>query len=185
MAKAKKKAFEWDAEDPLAKCEGETLNSWAALNDYARLGSGRSLASLLERYQTATKPPPSNRIKTLKDWSRRFEWQERVEAFDKQQNRRQLTKYEKWIDDERERRQELIEKAHEHVPELIAGMKTEEMHPSAVAEMMITLLDQSRKETADDAQRLELTGKDGGPIEQKHRTVIVLPDNKRMANDGE
>ena len=53
-----------------------------------------SLAKLLDRYQTASKPspdstpvlPPTQRLATLKGWSARFDWQSRVEAWDKAQD---------------------------------------------------------------------------------------------------
>ncbi|HML22101.1 MAG TPA: hypothetical protein PKD09_10645 [Aggregatilinea sp.] len=80
-----------------AECEqlaSETNKAYAAFMDYCRLGPGRSLAKLLDRYQTETKPgpdlppivPPTKRLATLKDWSGRFDWQKRVEAWDKAQD---------------------------------------------------------------------------------------------------
>ena len=85
--------FAWNESDPLARSEGETLNAWAALNDYCRMGAGRSLAGLLERYQSGTKPGPSNRLNTLKSWSGKYSWIDRAEAFDKIENSRQTDQY--------------------------------------------------------------------------------------------
>lgn len=63
--------------------EGESKDAVIAFNDYARMGLGRSLAKLCERYQSATETPPTKRLNTLKRWSTDFGWQERVEAYEK------------------------------------------------------------------------------------------------------
>jgi len=62
--------------------ERETNKAIQACNDYLRLGPGRSLAKLLDRYQNATEAPPTKRIKSLADWSRTFGWQARAVAYD-------------------------------------------------------------------------------------------------------
>lgn len=61
---------------------GESDNAVIACNDYLRMGPGRSLANLLERYQTVTDSPPTTRLPTLKDWSRKFGWVGRASDFD-------------------------------------------------------------------------------------------------------
>ncbi len=66
--------------DPLAMIKNETKKGHAALMDYYLLGRGRSLEKLLKSYQNATSTPPTTRIKSLKDWSRFFAWQERIAA---------------------------------------------------------------------------------------------------------
>ena len=62
--------------------KGESDNAIIACNDYLRMGPVRSLAKLLDRYETATEAPPTKRIKTLKDWSRNFGWQDRASTYD-------------------------------------------------------------------------------------------------------
>lgn len=42
------------------------------------MGEGRSLEKLLESYQNDTKTAPSRRLRTLKDWSRIHNWQQRL-----------------------------------------------------------------------------------------------------------
>lgn len=66
--------------DPLAILKGESKKGNAALHDYYLMGKGRSLEKLLKSYQNATNEPPTRRIKSLKDWSRFFAWQERIAA---------------------------------------------------------------------------------------------------------
>jgi hypothetical protein len=51
-----------------------------AFLDYVWLGPSRSLAALADRYQSAPKPPPTKRLKTLKDWSARYHWRARIAA---------------------------------------------------------------------------------------------------------
>ena len=62
-----------------------------ACNDYLRMGAGRSLARLLEIYQGGTgstpdrhQKPPTTRLRTLKEWSANFSWQDRAKAYEAQ-----------------------------------------------------------------------------------------------------
>ena len=64
------------------RAAGESNKAVQACNDYLRMGTDRSLAKLLGRYQDATETPPTKRIKTLKDWSRNFGWFERSSLYD-------------------------------------------------------------------------------------------------------
>jgi len=84
MAETQKRpqAFTWSQSDPLARAAPETRQANLALRDYAAMGPGRSLAALVNRHQTDPKAAPTKRLRTLKDWSRRFAWQARVEAVD-------------------------------------------------------------------------------------------------------
>lgn len=66
--------------------EKEPNRAIIACNDYLRLGSGRSLEKLCERYRAATEAPPTKRVKTLKDWSRTFDWQARAAVYDAAQD---------------------------------------------------------------------------------------------------
>lgn len=63
----------------------ETPRAIQACNDYLRMGPGRSLDKLCERYQTATEAPPTKRLKTLKGWSSAYGWVERAGLYDAQQ----------------------------------------------------------------------------------------------------
>lgn len=62
--------------------EGESDKAVIAFNDYARMGAGRSLEKLCDRYQTATESLPTKRLATLKQWSIDFDWVERASAYD-------------------------------------------------------------------------------------------------------
>lgn len=65
-----------------------------ACNDYLLMGPGRSLEKLWRQYreqkwhQTGTKPaPPTRRLRTLKEWSSRYDWQARAKLYDAKQER--------------------------------------------------------------------------------------------------
>jgi hypothetical protein len=74
----------WDKDNPLARCQGETKRANTALADYAMMGPARSLAKLAEHYvsQPATSAPPTRRLNALKRWSTRHDWQARVSAWE-------------------------------------------------------------------------------------------------------
>ncbi|RJX17527.1 MAG: hypothetical protein C4575_12860 [Desulforudis sp.] len=92
--------FLFDPENPLERCKSESLRANQALRDYAFKGPGRSLRKLLEQYrlQTAykapteksglhppgppTPDPPTTRLKTLSDWSIKYQWQERISTWE-------------------------------------------------------------------------------------------------------
>lgn len=61
----------------------ETSRNVQACNDYLRLGPGRSLRILWERYTKDTKNlPPSSNFYTLKGWSGKHGWVARAELYD-------------------------------------------------------------------------------------------------------
>jgi len=62
--------------------ETETTSSYTALIDYYLMGHGRSAAALLRYYQTQDSPPTRSAA-TLKGWSHRYSWTERIEQYEK------------------------------------------------------------------------------------------------------
>lgn len=60
----------------MTQLPNEPADAFAAFNDYCRMGEGRTLRGL---HQSATKVTP---IDTLKRWSAKYNWQERVKEFD-------------------------------------------------------------------------------------------------------
>lgn len=86
----------FDRENPLARIARESESANQSLDDYAKMGPGRSLAKLLERYAAdATKRgqiangegtgippvPPTLSLKTLGGWSKKYRWVDRVAAW--------------------------------------------------------------------------------------------------------
>lgn len=66
----------------LPREEGESARAHAARVEYILAGPGRSFDKLLERFQTATKPPPTKRRDTLVDWSTQYDWQAHARRYD-------------------------------------------------------------------------------------------------------
>ncbi len=56
----------------------ETPRAQQAFNDYLAMGDDRSLEKLLAVYQKGTENPPCQKLRTLKEWSRKYKWQERL-----------------------------------------------------------------------------------------------------------
>lgn len=71
--------MDWDKDNPLGRHPAESSKAHAALNDYAALGPGRSLARLAE----ATGKNAAY-VRQLERWSSAYAWQERVAAHDAQ-----------------------------------------------------------------------------------------------------
>lgn len=76
--------FVYDPDHPLDRCAGEQRQAHDSLLDYWRMGSGRSLRVLLERYRTQAASgedsikPPTRRFATIFKWSRENLWQDRM-----------------------------------------------------------------------------------------------------------
>lgn len=76
----------FDPEKPLEKIDTESTKANAALRDYYSLGAGRSLSKLHEAYtqrslkNPLTDLPPTTKLWTINDWSRKHGWVARVEA---------------------------------------------------------------------------------------------------------
>jgi hypothetical protein len=101
-------SFTWDADEPLGRRSGESRKANAALHDYYLMGSGRSMPKLWRRYRNVTEAspgqelPPTRRLPTLKGWSVRYHWQERVgaaEALDAAERRRTRLERQIEVDD--------------------------------------------------------------------------------------
>lgn len=61
---------------------GESDKAVQALNDWLRLGNGRTLSWLLEKYTDSPHNAPTDSLNTLKHWSKTFNWAERANEFD-------------------------------------------------------------------------------------------------------
>lgn len=61
----------------------ETDKAVQACNDYLRMGAGRSLSLLAQKYtENDQKRPPTKAEGTLKDWSTTYGWVERASLYD-------------------------------------------------------------------------------------------------------
>jgi hypothetical protein len=172
---------------------GESRQALVACNDYLRMGPGRSLASLHARYRTEMDQtaPPTKSLRTLKEWSTRFAWQERAEQYDQTIEADKSARVEK-------RRRKAMEAGlaldHERIIALkklakrLRGYLSDEekvwlrdykgtgefMHEierfnAPLVEQYRATLDDLAKEKGERKQRTEISGPDGKPIETTSR----------------
>lgn len=62
--------------------KSESDKAITAFNDWLRLGSGRTLSQLLQKYTDAPQNSPTQSLDTLKAWSKSFDWAMRASEFD-------------------------------------------------------------------------------------------------------
>lgn len=65
----------------LEPLSGESPNAFQAFCDYVAMGYQRSLNKLVERYSQNPHESPTRQRKTLATWSRKFEWQRRLNDY--------------------------------------------------------------------------------------------------------
>lgn len=70
--------FAYNPDDPLALAPDEPDKANLALHDYEALGPDRTLEALTALYRASATPIPTRHIATLKNWSTRYAWQDRV-----------------------------------------------------------------------------------------------------------
>jgi len=107
----------WDAEDPLKPVEGESSAANAALIAYARMGYGRGLKPLREKF-SAMEDPPTKSYATIVNWSSKLDWVARVERWEEIERKRDEAVW-------RGRRDELREKEWDNfarLQEIVAEM---------------------------------------------------------------
>jgi len=189
----------------------ESKKAATACADYLRMGIGRSLAKLHQKYIEGTaNEPPTRHLRVLAGWSTKYGWQERANAHDVA------------IDAEKEqRRKEIMESGfaldYERVVELkrmavfLSGQIYEQgegdvYHNVWVADVkqigsgefaervdierfngeifsqLRGALDDLAKETGGRKQKTEITGKDGGPIETRELSKLSDEELERIAS---
>lgn len=68
--------------------KGESGPAVVACNDFLRLGVGRKLPALAQRYtESDQNKPPTRSLATLKKWSATYDWAARAETFDAEQEK--------------------------------------------------------------------------------------------------
>lgn len=122
----------WDPNDPLARMSGERTDANQALNDYALMGAGRSLAKLCDWYRGQRvgnvgagsgggppAQPPTTRLPTLEAWSARYDWQRRVAAWQAIEAAKERELWEQRRREWRERAFELAQKLADKAEEML------------------------------------------------------------------
>lgn len=67
------------------KIGGLKTRAETAYLDYQAMGVGRSLLKLCDQYRFSSGGVPTKQLQTLKNWSAKFGWREKVEAWDREQ----------------------------------------------------------------------------------------------------
>lgn len=172
---------------------GESDSAVVACNDWLRLGTGRTLSTLLQKYsELIQNKPPTQSLATLKVWSMRYQWAERATEYDadyeaiKNAERQAVMQYGAALDYDRVQRlkrlldlleAQIYERGLEgdlhniwlpDVKQIGSGDNAErvdiERFNAALLSEYRSTLDDIAKEVGDRKQRTELTGKDGKAI---------------------
>lgn len=113
-----------------------------------------------------SKPPPRSVPAAWKEAARRFQWQERVAAWDAHEMARRRREYEQERLADRHQRITLLRATRAKVAQALAHLDPEEASWRDVLRGVQVVVPELRKEYDDEpAQRHEVTGPDGGPIE--------------------
>lgn len=192
---------------------GESKKAILACNDWLRLGAGRTLVALVQKYTKIHQDTPSTKsLDTLKSWSTKYNWIERAEAHDaaiedlKDARRKQAMESGLALDYERVGELKrlagfLVEQMYEQgadgayhniwvpdVKQIGSGehaerVDIERFNGELIAQLRGTL-DDLAKETGGRKQKTEVTGKDGGPIETREITRLTDEELERIARGG-
>lgn len=136
------------------KRERESSRAVQGCNGYLRLGPGRSLYTLWERYSEYDQMlPPTANFNTLKNWSAKYGWVARAELYDAELERLK-----------NERHQEIMQ----------SGLALDHERVQALKELAAFLVGEIEKTT-------QVQGKDGKIAEgERHR--VWLPDVKQIGS---
>lgn len=138
-----------------------------ALEAYKALGPGRSLAKLaVDLRETHGKAAPS--LRTLEDWSSKFDWQTAIAAYEKQRAEERRRKREDEIDRMNDAHvviaQASITRAMKHIEKLIAANDMPAKDAIAYLKLALDTERLARGASTEAATvHMQLTGKEGEP----------------------
>jgi hypothetical protein len=184
---------------------GESDKAVQAANDYLRMGPGRSLRKLAQKYNKSRRTtPPTTSKDTLGIWSSDFEWQKRASEYDaaieaaKNEKRRKSLEEGLALEYERVNKlkrlaryleSQIFEKDDDgnqpnvwvaDVKQIGGGEFVERVDlvrfNSALISEYRSTLDDIAKEVGDRRQKQEISGLDGGPIVVKGY-IGISPDD--------
>lgn len=140
----------------------ESAKAAEAFTHYCALGSGRSLVKLLPILGKE-----NGYLRQLERWSREFDWQERVKQYDAQRNREKLQRSEELLQQMEERHVQIALSLQLKMVKLIEKLdKDEQIDARTAAQLLKYATDLERlARGAAIEHHIELTGKDGGPVE--------------------
>ena len=134
------------------------------------MGEGRKLEDLATRYEHADNPPTTS-LHTLKDWSAKYDWQDRIENHDAEVSRKALAKMQTNLAVERVRAIDLIDDQLKAINDSKEAGKT-----SDIAKLVETKFKLLGSPLAD---RYEHSGPGGGPIEHQQ-----VPSYEHITEDA-
>lgn len=154
------------------RIEGESKQAYQAYLDYRDMAG--SIADLHAEYMRRKKGGkvaaniPSTRMRTLEGWSSAFQWQKRIEEWQKHENEQRVAAAETARIKERERRENLLDKWHSKIEKQMrhADLSTVEGIKAyrALTDALNKYFEQSRKEHNDmPTERRDITS-GGKPI---------------------
>src|SRR5256885_5178168 len=157
----------------------ETVNAAVAFEQYYDLGEKRSLELLaqnLYKKQSKDIPNVATILSQLKKWSARYDWQKQIIQRERAIADEKRKKSEKDIEAMNER-QAMIgttqqAKAIKQIEELI---KAEKLGAIATVNLLKLAIEVEREARGANTQKVELAGKDGGPLEISGQVVLYLP----------
>lgn len=155
---------------------GESAAAIRAYQDYLAQEPPRSLERLAQMYKRGPEgapSPPTRKLRTLKEWSRRFAWQERVQAYEREQAARAEQRLAERRQQARDARlgiaaQVMSESYRQFIEKARAGHIT----PYAALQAMQLAFETQRKDMGEPDSRIAVGGPAGDAI-----TVRVIYDD--------
>src|SRR5258708_1707258 len=143
----------------------ESPRALAAFDAYCELGPDRSLAKLRERYsQIGSKSIPT--LATFKRWSSDHNWQARVKKFDHDQALARQKRRARQLDEMLDRQAQQGERATKLALETVEKLqRSDELQGQQAVQLFKAGADVEYRARGG-AERVEVTGKDGGPVVQ-------------------
>ena len=164
--------------DPWEKQDGETSMSYAAFCTYRDMGTGRSLAKIVNIvYPESAADKYTVKLRQLSAWSAKHGWVARVEAYDVYLEAKERRENELEIKKMAKRHAQVsllaMKKAVDRI-KLIGEKDIEELTPKEALDYLRVAAELERKSRGAPDQIVELGGEVKGSS-----VVIYLPDNKR------
>lgn len=157
----------------------ETARAAKAFADYCAMGEARSLTKLeAQTNQSGTKA----RLATLKEWSTRQNWQERVKQYDSERMEERRRKREGELDKMNERHALIGTSQQARALKQIEALIDAQSFTAAASVQLLKLAtDLERVARGASTEQIAHTGKDGGPLTIKQHINLSGLSNEELA----
>lgn len=153
-------------QEPWERLPEEPTKAWDAFAAYRDMGSLRSLAKVGRTLGKSTT--------MAEEWSRRWDWVARARAYDAEQDRIKLHAAKTELESMVRRNVGLASLGQKHLFERMKKMLHQEIKASMIPSWLRALAEMEKSARTSAAYKVELTGKDGGPVE--HNLVATMQD---------